>query len=71
MPLSPDLALLCGWQFDKDWGYVPGTVKEVDEINRRVMRRSETLVSNDKAMLEKQIARIKSFLEKQQTPQPN
>src|SRR3990167_4723782 len=65
MPLSPDLALMCGWQFDKDWGYIPGNTKEVTEINRRIMRRSETLVSNDKAMLEKQIARIRMFLEKQ------
>ena len=63
MPLSPDLALMCGWLFDKDWGYVPGTVKEVNEINRRVMRRSETLVSNDRAMLERQITRIKEYLE--------
>jgi hypothetical protein len=64
IPLSPDLALLCGWQMDQDWGYLPSTAGEVAEINRRIMRRSETLVSNDKAMLEKQIERIKAFLSK-------
>ena len=65
MSLSPDLALLCGWQLDKDWGYLPAKSGEVAEINRRIMRRSETLVSNDKALLEKQIDRIKTFLTKQ------
>jgi hypothetical protein len=49
---------------DQDWGYLPSTAGEVAEINRRIMRRSETLVSNDKAMLEKQIERIKAFLSK-------
>ena len=63
--LSPDLALLCGWKMDRDWNYLPVDKENVAEINRRIMRRSETLVSNDKAMLEKQIERIKTFLAKQ------
>ncbi len=52
-------------ELDKDWGYLPAKSGEVAEINRRIMRRSETLVSNDKALLEKQIDRIKTFLTKQ------
>lgn len=62
MSLSPDLAVLCGWKLKTDCLYIPVGPDNVAEINRRIMRRSTILVSNDKAMLEKQIVRIKKFL---------
>lgn len=66
LPLSPDLALLCGWRMDRDWDYLPVDPENVDEINRRTRRRSRTLVSNDKSMLERQIARVKAVLKDQE-----
>lgn len=65
MALSPDLALFCGYQMDQDWGYIPAEEKEVQELNRRVISRSETLVSNNKKFLEKQIERINKHITKE------
>ncbi len=62
MAMSPDIAILCGYQMEQDWGYMPAKESEVQEINRRIRRRSETLVSNDKLLLERQIERIKSLI---------
>lgn len=67
MTLSPDLAVLCGWKLEKDGLYLPVGKTNVEEINRRVMRRSETLVSNDKTMLEKQVVRVRAFFAQQKT----
>lgn len=69
MSLSPDLAVLCGWKLETDGLYIPVGADNVAEINRRIMRRSTTLVSNEKAMLEKQTARVRAFLEKEKNEQ--
>lgn len=67
MTLSPDLAVLCGWKLENDGNYLSVGKGNVEEINRRIVRRSETLVSNDKAMLERQVARVRAFLAQQKT----
>jgi len=69
MSLSPDVAVLCGWKLETNGVYIEARPDNVAEINRRIMRRSTTLVSNDKAMLEKQVERVRKFLEKQQSEQ--
>jgi hypothetical protein len=63
LPLSPVLCVMCGWRFDYDGVYVPVPEKYVQEINRRTMRQSRSLVSSNKDYLAKQIERIKARLE--------
>lgn len=59
IPLSPDLALLEGWQIEHERMYIPVEADTVQELNRRLMRNSDTLISNEKTILEKQAERIK------------
>jgi hypothetical protein len=67
IPLSPDLALLIGWQIEYDLMYIPVATETVSELNRRLMRQSDTLISNDKTVLERQAERVKKFLESKET----
>lgn len=61
LPLSPDVSLLCGWKLKRDGHYMRVDKEHIVEINRRVLRRSETIVGNDKAFLERQIERIRQY----------
>lgn len=66
MALSPDLAVLAGWKLKKDRLYVEVLPQNVNEINSRIMRRSETLVSNDPEFLRRQMNRVRKALEGKQ-----
>lgn len=59
LPLSPDLTLFAGWKMHRNGHYIPIPATIVDEINCRTMRFGETLVSNERAILEQQIEWIK------------
>lgn len=64
LPLSSDVTLFCGWNMSHDCLYIPTTKAEVEDINRRTQRHSQTLVAAEKALLEATIARIKSRRQK-------
>jgi len=59
LPLSPNVALLCGWNLSLDLMYVPVSNDEVVGINQRTARHAELLISSDKKILEEIIGRIK------------
>ncbi len=67
IPLSPDITLLAGWILEDDQLYHPVNQDQVDEMNRRVARQSQTLVCNEKEILEQQVKRVKDHLDKQKS----
>jgi hypothetical protein len=67
LPLSPDLALLVGWQVEYDCMYIPVGSETIIEMNRRVMRFADTLISNDKSILEREERRVRMYLENKPT----
>ena len=62
LPLSPNLALLAGWQMNQDGFYVEARSEYVDEINRRTLRHARTVISDDRGLLEKHVDRAKKFM---------
>lgn len=59
LPLSSEVALLCGWKMTKDWNYLPVSEKEVRGINARTLRHADSVIGPDKEMLRKMIKRAK------------
>lgn len=53
LPLSSDMALVCGWEKNHDCVYLPIDQALVAEINRRTKRHGRVLIGSDKEMLEK------------------
>ena len=48
LPLSPSLAVLCGWKIKKDGMYISVDKDTVSEINRRTRRYGDSLLSNQR-----------------------
>ena len=59
LPLSSEVALLCGWKMTKDWFYIPVNEKEVRGINARTLRHAQSVIGPDKEMLRKMIEKVK------------
>lgn len=55
LPLSPELALLCGWQLNHDFTYLPVPQAMVHTVNKHTMTYATTLISNDKDFLEEYV----------------
>lgn len=52
LPLSPDIALLCGWKMNTDRLYIPVTKVQVDNANKRQLRHGGLIIANSKKMSE-------------------
>ncbi|OGY49288.1 MAG: hypothetical protein A3D39_00470 [Candidatus Buchananbacteria bacterium RIFCSPHIGHO2_02_FULL_39_17] len=62
LPLSSDIALICGWLLETDCLYTPIDKKLVDNINFRTRRHARTIIGSDQKMLfeiAKRILKIK------------
>lgn len=46
IPISPNIAILCGWKLKSDRAYIPVTSKMVDNANKRQIRHSALLITN-------------------------
>jgi hypothetical protein len=55
LPLSPDVALLYGWQIEHSGFYIPVPMSSVEQINWRTARGADTLISSKKSLLEKRL----------------
>lgn len=55
VPLSPSLALICGWNVNFEGAYLPVPRNIVHQINRRTMLHAATLISSNKSLLEEYI----------------
>lgn len=60
LPLSSDVALLCGYILEKDCEYMLTDKQTVEEINRRTRRHARTVVGSNKEMLERIVDRAKN-----------
>lgn len=70
LPLSPDLALLVGWQIEYDRMYIPVGAEAITELNCRLMRFADALICNDKSILEREEQRVRKFLATKGTTHP-
>jgi len=64
LPLSSDIALICGWLMTMDCMYVPVTEKEVLDMNRRIKRHARTIICSDKKILGEMIENVRAYKEK-------
>lgn len=63
LPLSSNLALLCGWMMTLDCMFVPITEEEVAGINTRTQRHARVLISSDKELLDNKAEKLSNKLE--------
>lgn len=59
LPISSDLALLCGWNLDTDLEYLDVIERSLHDINARTMRGAKAVISNNKEQLENLIKTTK------------
>lgn len=52
LPLSSNVALLCGWQMTYDCLYIPVTEEQVLDMNLRIRRHAGTIICSDKTVLD-------------------
>ncbi len=61
LPLSKNMALLCGWKLEHDCFYITVPEGQVKNINLRTKRHADYVIGHDKKMLEEMIERVKAF----------
>lgn len=63
LPLSPDISLLAGWELTSDCMYKTVAPALVEQVNERVIRQSDTLVSNQRDMLDQVVANARAAMQ--------